>query len=865
MYDILDKSVNYENCYAKFIRNFKGSDEQRTGCCPFHDDRHPSFSVNIKTGQFQCKACGASGNYITFRAKLDGTDNATAFARICKEENIAPPETKAKAKAKPKNEDLVAAYAKLKGFDPDWLRNEFAILGGGVDKLGVWLKEPYLDENAKEITYRKRYLGAVDARFKWPFRQSGASIPYGIWKLRNDSEDKRLLLVEGESDTQTLTLLGFRALGVPGASSFKPAWTKYLADQTVYIHVEPDKGGETFLADVPRKLHQAGFTGAVKKFRCSSFGGKDPSELFLRKGKEQAAKDIEAALHAAEEIELDRLDESLPEAIPGAPLHLRQPDGWRYDADGIFFADPQTGELVSVCRTPIIITARVKVFGSNVEKLRLAFLRDGKWSSAIFERSLVFNARSIIELSAFGMTVTSENAKQLVRFLSALESENMSKIPILLSTSHFGFHGNAFVPFSADILLDIPPAMHRWAEAYRTSGTFEDWIAAMQPHRECPEFRLMLSAAFAAPLLKILDLRSFVIYCWCNSRSGKTAMLKALQSVWGSPNELIVNFNATQVALENIAGLFCDLPMAIDERQLAGSNQELIEKIIYMLSSGLGRSRGAKDGGLRQTQTWQTIAVATGEEPLSRAASMTGVSSRVLEIQGAPFDDEKAASEMHQFAAQHFGHAGRAFIECIQALGNEYIRAKFHEFEAAVSAVNPGVDFSHAAQIAVCTFADYLASRLIFDAADADAQEQALNLAKTMLYRMKKNAPKDVNLNATEFISDWIASNNAHFGEDSLSPCFGLLSADSKTAYVVVKNLREALEGAGFSYEKTLKFLADTGRIACDPQGKRSILKRLNGVACRMVAFRLEDEPDFLPVEGTQIPFEEIETREPSV
>ena len=32
------------------------------GHCPFHDDKHPSFSVNIETGAWWCFACAEGGS-----------------------------------------------------------------------------------------------------------------------------------------------------------------------------------------------------------------------------------------------------------------------------------------------------------------------------------------------------------------------------------------------------------------------------------------------------------------------------------------------------------------------------------------------------------------------------------------------------------------------------------------------------------------------------------------------------------------------------------------------------------------------------------------------------------------------------------
>ncbi|CAM9897574.1 unnamed protein product, partial [Ectocarpus sp. 12 AP-2014] len=42
------------------------------GCCPFHEDRTPSFSVDDSRGSYHCFGCGASGDVITFLMQIDG-------------------------------------------------------------------------------------------------------------------------------------------------------------------------------------------------------------------------------------------------------------------------------------------------------------------------------------------------------------------------------------------------------------------------------------------------------------------------------------------------------------------------------------------------------------------------------------------------------------------------------------------------------------------------------------------------------------------------------------------------------------------------------------------------------------------------
>jgi hypothetical protein len=68
--------------YSSELKRFYQRKNQATALCPFHDERHPSFSVNLKTGAFICFACGMSGGgIIDFHMKLHNL----SFVSACKE------------------------------------------------------------------------------------------------------------------------------------------------------------------------------------------------------------------------------------------------------------------------------------------------------------------------------------------------------------------------------------------------------------------------------------------------------------------------------------------------------------------------------------------------------------------------------------------------------------------------------------------------------------------------------------------------------------------------------------------------------------------------------------------------------------
>lgn len=859
----IDRLVDYKSEYTQYIKKAKITGDQLIGLCPFHDDRNNSFSVNLKTGQWHCFSEDRGGNFTQFYAEINGLDTKEAYKQILEKYGVVQEEKKDEPKQN--KSYTLAQYAFEKRLPEDWLKESCRLSTVKGRDGNTYMKIPYFDENGQEATFRKRF---ANKDFRWKYGSSGKIGLYGEWRLPQIRQAGYAAMVEGESDSQSMWYMGISTLGVPGASMFKPHQAGMLQDLKVYIHQEPDKGGETFLRKIIEGLREGGFIGKVYRWSCNQIGCKDPSAVYLKFGKEEAQKKIMRLIEGAEEIDLDAPEE-IPEAIQGAPVNLRQPEGWIYSDKGISHIDEKKYTPTLICRTPIILTQRLKSLETGEEKMEIAFKRDGTWHKAIFPRSTIFTARGITVLADLGCTVTSENAKQVVRFLSALEAENIDIITKADATSSFGWQpGKRFIPgHDKDIVLDIDPSQKGMAAAYCQTGSFDKWKDTMQPHRERDKFRFILAAAFAAPLLRIIKQRIFFVYNWGSSKGGKTAGLKAALSAWGDPERLMVNFNATQVGLERTAAFYCDLPLGIDERQLAGKNQEGLEKTIYMIASGTGKIRGSKGGGLQATHQWRTVALATGEEPISTETTQTGVSTRVLEIYGGPFETEEQASLMHQESTQNFGWAGPEFIEHVLKISEKSICDKYDEMLRYVMSIAKGKSGSHVAGISAVALADAMIDTWFFDSQDApepeadpkkeegkddekqitinqESWDRAKRMAASILQEQIAATSGDVNENAVQFITDWVISNKAYFGEKAIGTCLGTMSESGNVAYIFPSTLNQALTKAGYSPRKTLKYMADNGLIATASEGsdskqRYSVKRRFDGRSCRFVEFKI--------------------------
>lgn len=887
----IDDFVNYESEYRPHVKKAVVVGTKMTGLCPFHNDRNNSFSVDLKTGKWHCFSEEIGGNFLDFYAKLHNTSTSEAYKEILKQYG--------KDEELPEDRNYtMERYAKDKHLPEEWLKDFCRISTDKDRKAGTtYMRIPYFDKDGREVTYRKRY---AHKDFRWKYGSGGKIGLYGEWRMQQVRPGDSMILVEGESDSQSLWYMGANALGVPGASMFKADYVPMLAGLKLYLHKEKDGGGETFMRKTLDGLRRGGFEGEIYTFTCGDVKGcKDPSDILIKFGREEGRNQIMTLIRNAAPVDLTE-PEIIPEAIKGAPVNLRIPNGWTYNDTGIYKVDPKSYEETIVCGTPIILTRRIKSLDVDDERMEIAFLRTerrGKvWRKVILPRSIIFTTKGTSVLSDLGCMVTSENAKTVIRFLSALEVANDDVIEWAESTSTFGWQpGNRFIPgVGDDIVLDIDQAQGAIAAAYHTEGTLAGWIETMQEHRGKNKFRFILAAAFAAPLLKILHQRTFFVYNWGDARGGKTAALKAALSAWGEPDGLMMNFNTTQVGLERTAAFFSDLPLGVDERQAAGTGaygQSKIENLVYMICEGKGKTRGAKDGGVQKVNRWRTVALATGEEPLTTGTSQTGVYSRVVEIYQGPFADEMEAGRMHQASSSNFGFAGPEFVKRISAVDPDALKERFNEMADFVKSVGQGKAGSHVNSVAVIALADALVNDWLFGGADQGKPDQqgtiaermaektvqitpaswakACDMAKEIMQEQMSAAAGDVNENATQFLVDWVSSNQSYFGADAIGTCLGMMSEDGKVAYIYASALNQALRHAGFNENKTKKYLADKDLITTRQRTAGdgltySVVKRFQGKNQRFVEFfvdkasGLEESPGdgFIQIDDdTELPF----------
>lgn len=78
--------------YASSFLSLKKSGRSYMACCPFHNEKTPSFHIDRDKQLFHCFGCGASGNFVQFVMRMEGLDYRDAIKLLAERAGISIPE-----------------------------------------------------------------------------------------------------------------------------------------------------------------------------------------------------------------------------------------------------------------------------------------------------------------------------------------------------------------------------------------------------------------------------------------------------------------------------------------------------------------------------------------------------------------------------------------------------------------------------------------------------------------------------------------------------------------------------------------------------------------------------------------------------
>lgn len=543
----------------------------------------------------------------------------------------------------------------------------------------------------------------------------------------------------------------------------------------------------------------------------------------------------------------------LSETLPGMPeYNLVMPKNqtnyskWIFDRSGVISRKTSTEGIIIdtiASYSPVIISERITNIDTEQEKASVLFVTNtGYWRSVILPKSIIFDGKKIMCLADSGLTMDSDTAKLLSKWLSSLEAANYGNIPNLLGVSKFGWRNNhtefVYPGMSSNYVLDIDEIIPKSViNGYKPAGDHNTWLQKMTEVIKNPLAEFIVSVSAVTPFMEILMQRIFCVHNWGESRDGKSATQYAAMSIWGKPDAIKTLASSSETGIERTATLCSGLPLCICELETLDEYRraEFESKIIYMLTEGKGKQR-ATPRGLQPAGSWCTAVILNAESPIIKDNTKGGIITRVIEIQGGPFAGrEDFASDIYDVVSQNYGHAGLIILEQLLKCDRVKLRETYKITRAKLKSKYPNKIAAHIDAVSATVVARKNLGVWVMGESEETANIRAVKMAEYVIENCLVDiADSDESERAWQWLLGWIASNNGRFSMSARSamPILGY----TEVGYICIlkTEVSKAMKENGFSPDKIFRQWANAGKIPITKVGEKRTFavrgKVINGV-----------------------------------
>jgi DNA primase len=233
-------------------------------CCPFHNEKTPSFSVKFDSNKnkwiWKCfGACNESGDAIDFIKKYKGLGfiEAKKYLGLDTKKNEVENEI-----------DKVNGYIQWQMKNPELRKND--------KLLGIF---PFVDKNNKVLYFKAKFLkpnGKKELSYyhinedgKVKNTRIGKEVPYNYYNVTKAlSENKDIVVVEGEKDVNTLRSRGYTATSLKGFAKNTDFDFEVFRDSKIIFCGDTGEAGDKYLEQVKGYLLEI-----VKEFKVVDLPG----------------------------------------------------------------------------------------------------------------------------------------------------------------------------------------------------------------------------------------------------------------------------------------------------------------------------------------------------------------------------------------------------------------------------------------------------------------------------------------------------------------------------------------------------------------------------------------------------------------
>jgi len=355
--------------------------------------------------------------------------------------------------------------------------------------------------------------------------------------------------------------------------------------------------------------------------------------------------------------------------------------------------DEDEDEAVLIYEHDLYVVKRMKdPQHGEVVWMRLHTPKDGVREFALPAVDLLTTEKLREKLAWFGVIAMKKQMDTIMAYIVRFTKELQCREGADIMRTQFGWtdSNRSFVIGDTEICADgdrySPPSSYTapLADYFIPVGSLEEWKKVISVY-DMPGLEPMafgFFTGFGAPLLKHLNLKGALINMINNqSGTGKTTAIKAMHSIYGHPEEvMLIQRDTMNVKLHRL-GVMNNLPLGCDE--LTKMTPEDFSDLSYAASQGRGRARmkSSENAERNNFARWETILLCSSnasavDKLKSLKATADGELMRVIEysIPETKVMTKEEADEIFPKLYTNYGHAGRIYLRDLVCNLEERIR-----------------------------------------------------------------------------------------------------------------------------------------------------------------------------------------------
>jgi hypothetical protein len=285
-------------------------------------------------------------------------------------------------------------------------------------------------------------------------------------------------------------------------------------------------------------------------------------------------------------------------------------------------------------------------------------------------------------LSANGVITAGKPLEKIMWYLIACAKHDQKLLDIEVLYNQFGWadHDSKFILGTQELTPTdtrySPPSEATGALAafIRPVGDLNTWKRASEvytrPGAEPHAFAFF--GSFGAPLIKFTGYDgAMVSLVNMDSGTGKTTLLKMINSVWGHPSKLMATESDTTAHKIHRLGIMNNLPYTCDE--MTNMQGDVASKLAYAFTQGVGpgRMQAQTNAERKNDTTWATLAFCTSNASIIDKIAMdkaaaNGEIMRIIEYKIEPvkgLSKQEAYSLFEGILPRNHGIAGGIYIQ----------------------------------------------------------------------------------------------------------------------------------------------------------------------------------------------------------